>query len=233
MVPVPREIHPVYRELKEEDMGTKGTILAIATVASLSLVTAACGSEDEPKSDRGTSSSASVTVDPTAGLVGPGCADYVKAAPSGAGSLAGMAKDPVAVAASHNPMLKTLTAAVSGTLNKDVNLKDTLNGGEYTVFAPVDEAFAKLPREAVKTLGTSAGAETLTKVLTYHLVNGQKSPDQVEGTFKTVNGADLTVKGSGDNLTVGADNAQVICGGIKTANATVYLIDSVLMPPSS
>lgn len=213
-------------------MGTKRTILAIAAVVSMSLGTAACGSGDEPKTDQEASASASDTVDPTAGLVGPGCADYVKANPTGAGSLAGMANDPVAVAASHNPMLKTLTAAISGTLNQDVNLKDTLNGGEYTVFAPVDEAFAKLPREAVKTLGTPAGAEALTNVLTYHLVNGQKAPDQVAGTLKTVNGADLKVKGSGDSITVGDDNAQVICGGIKTANATVYLIDSVLMPPN-
>jgi uncharacterized surface protein with fasciclin (FAS1) repeats len=212
-------------------MGTKGKSFAVAVVASLSLVTAACGSSDEPK-DEETSASRSAA-DPATDLVGPGCADYARAAPDGAGSLAGMAKDPVAVAASHNPVLKTLTAAVSGKLNQDVNLIDTLNGGEYTVFAPVDEAFAKLPRETVKTLGTPAGAETLTEVLTYHVVNGQKSPDQIDGTFKTVNGADLTVKGSGDTITVGDDDAQVICGGIKTANATVYLIDSVLMPPSS
>jgi uncharacterized surface protein with fasciclin (FAS1) repeats len=200
-------------------------------VASLSLVTAACSSSDEPKDEK-TSASVSAA-SPATDLVGPGCTDYIKAAANGAGSLVGMAKDPVAVAASHNPVLKTLTAAVSGKLNQDVNLIDTLNGGEYTVFAPVDEAFAKLPRETVKTLGTPAGAGALTDVLTYHVVNGQKSPDQIAGTFKTVNGADLTVKGSGDTITVGDDDAHVICGGIKTANATVYLIDSVLMPPSS
>ena len=56
-----------------------------------------------------------------------------------------MAEDPVATAASNNPLLKTLVAAVSGQLNPKVNLVDTLNGEEFTVFAPVDDAFAALP----------------------------------------------------------------------------------------
>jgi uncharacterized surface protein with fasciclin (FAS1) repeats len=143
-----------------------------------------------------------------------------------------MAEDPVATAASNNPLLKTLTAAVSGKLNPDVNLVDTLNGGEFTVFAPVDDAFAKLPKKTVKTLGTPEGAETLTSVLTYHVVAGQMAPEEVAGTHKTVNGADLTVEGEGDAITAGEGKAKVICGGVTTANATVYLIDSVMMPPS-
>jgi uncharacterized surface protein with fasciclin (FAS1) repeats len=152
--------------------------------------------------------------------------------PDGSGSVSGMAEDPVATAASNNPLLKTLTAAVSGKLNPDVNLVDTLNGGEFTVFAPVDDAFAKLPKKTVKTLGTPEGAETLTSVLTYHVVAGQLGPDEVAGNHKTVNGADVTVEGEGDAITVGEDKANVICGGVTTANATVYLIDSVMMPPA-
>ena len=62
--------------------------------------------------------------------------------PEGPGSVTGMAADPVTVAASNNPMLKTLTQALSGQLNPNVNLVDTLNGGEFTVFAPTDDAFA-------------------------------------------------------------------------------------------
>ena len=72
-----------------------------------------------------------------------------------------MAQDPVAVAASNNPLLKTLTAAVSGKLNPDVNLVDTLNGDEFTVFAPVDDAFAKLPAKTVKSLSEPKDADTL------------------------------------------------------------------------
>ena len=210
---------------------TKSKTLAIAAMASLSLFLASCGS-DEPKPAEETSESPMEEADPATNLVGPGCEDYASQVPDGAGSVDGMAQDPVATAASNNPLLKTLTAAVSGKLNKDVNLVDTLNGGEFTVFAPVDDAFAKLPKETVKTLGTPEGAETLTSVLTYHVVAGQLGPDEVAGTHKTVNGADVTVEGEGDAITVGEGKAQVICGGVKTANATVYLIDSVLMPPS-
>jgi uncharacterized surface protein with fasciclin (FAS1) repeats len=142
-----------------------------------------------------------------------------------------MAQDPVATAASNNPLLKTLTAAVSGELNPDVDLVDTLNGGEFTVFAPVDDAFAKLPAETVETLGTPDGAATLESVLTYHVVPGQIAPADIAGEQETVNGATLEVEGEGDNLTVNGESA-VICGGVKTANATVYLIDTVLMPPA-
>jgi uncharacterized surface protein with fasciclin (FAS1) repeats len=215
---------------------TKSKSLAIAAVASLSLFTAACGSssDDNASSDSESSStpSSEAASDAGADLVGPGCADYAKAVPDGSGSVEGMAQDPVATAASNNPLLKTLVQAVSGELNPDVNLVDTLNGGEFTVFAPVDDAFAKLPADTVATLKTPEGAKTLESVLTYHVIPGQIAPDEIDGTHKTVNGADLEVTGSGDNIKVNG-NAAVICGGVKTANATVYLIDSVLMPPAS
>ncbi|MFL0564242.1 fasciclin domain-containing protein [Microbacterium sp. 179-I 1D1 NHS] len=166
-------------------------------------------------------------MDTASNLVGPGCADYAKQVPDGAGSVEGMSKDPVATAASNNPLLKTLTAAVSGQLNPDVNLVDTLNGDEFTVFAPVDDAFAKIPAETIEGLKTDS--DTLTKILTYHVVPGQIAPADIDGTHKTVEGQDLEVTGSGDELMV--NDAKVICGGVQTANATVYLIDSVLMPP--
>ena len=160
------------------------------------------------------------------GLVGPGCAGYAAQVPSGAGSVAGMAQDPLATAASNNPLLKTLTAAVSGKLNKKVKLVDTLNGGDFTVFAPVDTAFAKVPAATLATLRTDG--PLLTKILTYHVVIGQIAPADIVGTHKTVESGDVVVSGSGDALKV--NGANVICGGVKTANATVYLIDGVLSP---
>ena len=166
---------------------------------------------------------------PAADLVGPGCAAYAKQVPNGSGSVQGMAKDPVATAASNNPLLKTLVAAVSGKLNPKVNLVDTLNGGKFTVFAPVDSAFAKLPQATVKSLSTPKGAATLRSVLTYHVLPGQVAPNQIDGSHKTVQGGNLRVTGSGNHLKVNG-SASVICGGVQTANATVYLIDSVLMP---
>ncbi len=140
-----------------------------------------------------------------------------------------MAQDPVAVAASNNPLLTTLTAAVSGKLNPDVNLVDTLNGGQFTVFAPTDAAFAKIDPATIEKLKTDA--PLLTKILTYHVVPGQASPAQVVGTKKTVQGANVTVSGGGNDLKV--NNASVVCGGVQTANATVYMIDTVLMPPAN
>jgi uncharacterized surface protein with fasciclin (FAS1) repeats len=166
--------------------------------------------------------------DPAADLVGPGCSSYAQQVPAGPGSVAGMAQDPVAVAASNNPLLTTLTSAVSGKLNPNVNLVDTLDGGQFTVFAPVNDAFAKIPAATLDSLKTDSA--TLSKILTYHVVPGQASPSKVIGTHTTAEGATLTVTGSGNDLKV--NGASVICGGVHTANATVYLIDTVLMPPS-
>ena len=163
----------------------------------------------------------------SAELVGPACSAYAQQVPTGPGSVAGMAMDPVAVAASNNPMLTTLTKAISGQLNPKVNLVDTLNGGQFTVFAPTDDAFAKLPPATVDKLKTDS--DLLTKILTYHVVPGQANPMQVVGTHKTVEGSDLTVTGMGNDLK--ANDANVVCGGVATANAQVYMIDTVLMPP--
>ena len=217
----------------------KKVTIAIAAVSALTM-TAACGADQESSAtaDEQTSAAAEQTpteeesadagADPAANLVGPGCADYAEAVPEGAGSVAGMAEDPVAVAASNNPLLTTLVAAVSGELNPKVNLVDTLNGDEFTVFAPVDDAFAQLPEETVASLAKPKNAETLSTVLTYHVVPGQIAPSDIAGEQTTVQGDSVKVTGEGDNLMV--NDANVICGGVQTANATVYLIDSVLMP---
>ncbi|GAB3221345.1 hypothetical protein GCM10027586_12260 [Kineococcus gypseus] len=228
-------------------MKRTGTLLALLATTTLGL--AACGGEDTTStadagsmSSPSSSSSSSPSSSPAAPEAansgsaammsmpaGPGCADYAAANASGPASVSGMAQDPVATAASNNPLLKTLTAAVSGGLNPDVNLVDDLNGGEYTVFAPVDDAFAKVPAEAVESLKTDSAA--LQSILTYHVVQGRLSPQEVVGTHTTLQGADLTVAGTPEMLTVNGGTG-VVCGGVQTANATVYLVDSVLMPPA-
>lgn len=217
---------------------TTFTVAGVAAAALLSLT--ACGgpatTASSPSSAAAEPSASSMApspsetsaaaMDPAANLAGPGCAAYAKQVPSGAGSVSGMALDPVAVAASNNPLLKTLTAAVSGKLNPKVDLVDTLNGSEFTVFAPVDDAFAKIDAATIETLKKDDAL--LSKILTYHVVPGQVTPDKIVGTHKTVQGGSVTVTGSKDALKV--DGANVICGGVQTANATVYLVDSVLMP---
>ncbi|MFJ8961502.1 fasciclin domain-containing protein [Lentzea sp. NPDC102401] len=211
----------------------RNTVLAIGA-ASLALFGAACGSGDMASSGNSsaapttttTAQSSAAMADPAKDLVGPGCADYAKQVPSGSGSVTGMAADPVAVAASNNPLLTTLVSAVSGKLNPKVNLVSTLNGAEFTVFAPVDSAFAKIDAATIEKLKTDDAL--LTKILTYHVVPGQISPDKIAGDQKTVQTGTVKVSGSGNAIKV--NDANVICGGVHTANATVYLIDSVLMP---
>ena len=178
------------------------------------------------------SAAGTAAAEPATGLVGPGCAAYAAQNPVGPASVTGMAADPVAVAAANNPMLKTLTQALSGQLNPHVNLVDTLNSAPaLTVFAPTDEAFAKIDPATIERLKTDSAL--LTSILTYHVVEGQASPEQVVGVHKTMQGAEVNV--TVPNMAMPAElkvnDANVVCGGVQTANATVYLIDTVLMPP--
>jgi uncharacterized surface protein with fasciclin (FAS1) repeats len=161
-----------------------------------------------------------------AGPTGPLCA----AVPSdGEGSVGGMADDPVGTAASNNPLLTTLVAAVTA-----ADLGDTLNsGGPFTVFAPVNSAFDKIDPMTLQTV--LGDVDQLTSILTYHVVPEQLSgADLVAGgTFATVNGAELTVAQVNDTLVVNGGAAAVQCADVPTANATVFLIDTVLMPPAA
>ena len=162
-------------------------------------------------------------------LVGAGCADYAAAVPTGAGSVEGMALDPVATAASNNPLLTTLTAAVSGKVNPGVDLVTTLNNGEFTVFAPVDTAFAKIDAATMTTLTTDAPCSPGSSPTTWCPASCRRP--RSSAPTRPPKARTLEVTGSGDNLKV--NGANVICGGVKTKNATVYLIDTVLTPPAA
>jgi uncharacterized surface protein with fasciclin (FAS1) repeats len=155
---------------------------------------------------------------------GPACSAVPK---TGAGSFTGMATAPVATAASANPVLSTLVTAV-----KKAGLVDTLNSASaITVFAPDNAAFAKIPAATLsKVLADKA---ELTKILTYHVVAGRYTPAQLaSGTpLKTLEGATVTPALMGSTYKV--NSADVVCGNVRTANATVYIINTVLMPPSS
>lgn len=234
------------------EMRKTTSLLGIGMVALLGLT--ACGDSEEPAEDTGAEMTEEETMeseapmdeesmeseepmdeesmdesDPAASLVGASCEAYAEEVPDGAGSVGGMAEDPVATAASNNPMLTTLTAAVSGELNPDVDLVDTLNGDEFTVIAPTDDAFAAIPEEDLNAVVEDA--DMLTSVLTYHVIPGQLSPDEIAGEHETVNGATVTVEGEGDDLMF--DDAGLVCGGVMTSNATVYMVDAVLMPEAA
>lgn len=220
----------------------RSALLAVGVAAATVLALSSCSTETKEKAEStassvkssassamSTSTSASASAAAPA-LVGAGCAGYAEKVPTGPGSVEGLAKDPVATAASNSPVLSTLASALSGKLNPDVNLVETLNNGEFTVFAPTDDAFAKVDPATIDKLKTDS--KLLTDVLTYHVVAGPGAdPAAVVGDHKTVQGGSVKVTGSGDSLKV--NDAGVVCGGIKTANATLYLIDTVLMPPAA
>ncbi|MBD3784379.1 MAG: fasciclin domain-containing protein, partial [Micrococcales bacterium] len=194
---------------------------------------AACGSDDSGSgsgsSDTMTSSapSASPSESMTESMDKPFGSACASVPTSGAGSFDGMAKDPVATAASNNPALKTLVAAVG-----KAGLGDTLNSAkDITVFAPTDDAFAALPK-ATLDAAMADPKGLLTTVLTNHVVEGRLSPDQLAGEHKTLSGKSINVMGSGEDFTVTPGDAKVVCGNVQTANATVYIIDKVLVPAS-
>ncbi len=207
------------------------TAVVAFAAATLTACSAATQGSAEPTTTAETAAaadtSAAATAPAPANVTGPGCAGYAQAVPAGPGSLEGMATDPVEIALSNSPLLTTLSGALSGKLNADVDLTQTLDGGEFTVFAPTDDAFGKVDPATIEKL--KADSALLTSVLTYHVVTGKPDPDTLVGEHKTVQGAPLTVTASGDSLRI--NGAGVLCGGIKTANATVYLIDAVLLPP--
>ena len=121
---------------------------------------------------------------------------------------------------------KTLAAALQA-----AGLVDTLKGkGPFTVFAPTDEAFAKLPAGTVEDLLKPENKEKLVAILTYHVVPGKVSAAQVTkmNSAKTVNGQSLTI--SENAGTVMVDNAKVVKTDILCSNGVIHVIDSVVLP---
>jgi len=205
-------------------------LAASGLAAGLALTAAACSSSPSSSSASSPATSAPASSAPassgatTASDFGPGCASVPK---TGAGSFTGMSTAPVATAASANPVLSTLVTAV-----KKAGLVDTLNSASgITVFAPDNAAFAKIPAETLNQV--LANKAELTKILTYHVVAGRYTPSQLAaGTpLRTLEGAAVTPALMGSTYEV--NSADVVCGNVQTANATVYIINTVLMPPSS
>ena len=140
--------------------------------------------------------------------------------------------------AANSPIHKTLVAAVQA-----AGLVDTLNGpGPFTVFAPTDDAFAKLPAGTVDTLVKPENKDTLVKILTYHVVAGKVSSKQLaamikkgdgKATLKTVQGEDLTATMSGGKIMLTdakGGMATVTTADIFQSNGVIHVIDTVLMP---
>ncbi len=215
---------------------TRGVLMT--AVSTLAITLSACGSDDSADSaasaDSGSSSMESSEAPESSAMpmsdepFGAGCS----AVPTeGEGSFTGMTDDPVATAASNNPALSTLVAAVTA-----ANLGDSLNTApDLTVLAPANPAFEAVPADALNAL--LADTPQLTAVLTHHVIQGRLTPEQLAGTHTTLNNDEVTIEGEGENFTIEGTvtemEASVICGNVQTANATVYIIDQVLAPAAA
>jgi uncharacterized surface protein with fasciclin (FAS1) repeats len=151
--------------------------------------------------------------------------------PSGTGSLSGLAGERLSTAAAHEPALSRLLAAVLA-----AHLADSLDSQpDITLLAPADGAFAALPRSTLS--GLLGDTARLTRVLTHHVIEGRLTPEQLAGVHTTLANDTVTISGSGQQFGISAGQtmlrarpAAVVCGNIRTANATVYIIDQVLAP---
>ncbi len=226
------------------------TAKLLIAVVSLSLVAAACGSDDSNSATTDAPAAAPAATDameetPTteamdeemtettdamdddsaeAEPTGPLCS----AVPAdGEGSFAGMTDDTAATAASNNPVLSTLVQAVVA-----AGLVDTLNSdGPFTIVAPAHPAVEALPAGTLDAV--LADQDLLTSILTLHVVAGERlsSADLAElDSVTTVNGADITLEVADDGSLMVNGQATVGCADIQTSNATVHVIDAVLMP---
>jgi uncharacterized surface protein with fasciclin (FAS1) repeats len=204
--------------------GGRAAALPVIAVA-LAVTAAACSSAASttsapPVASQHAAASPSKSMTETAATIGTDCG-MIPAA--GMGSMHGMAMDPVVTAASHNPLITTLAAEIS-----KAELTSTLNSARnITVFAPDNEAFKKLSGHEMAMM---SGMAELAKVLKYHVVSGRITPaDLASGkTLTTLEGSELKTSKMGSTYEV--NNAAVTCGNLHTANATVYIINAVLMP---
>lgn len=221
-------------------MKSRKLLQGMLALAAFSMVAAACGDDKETVSTT-IAPAESVAPDTTEAATDTTMAemasseicsadDLVAAVQGGdsEGTLEGMTDDPVATAASNNPVLTTLVAAVTA-----AGLGDTLNGAEaLTVFAPTDCAFAALdPATLEAALADPSGL--LTTVLGFHVIPERLSAADLAGVTEltTFTGEVLSVKAVGDEITLNG-TTMVVVGEIQTSNATVYLVDSVMLPPS-
>jgi uncharacterized surface protein with fasciclin (FAS1) repeats len=216
-------------------------LATLGATAALVVTLGACSNSEQPSTaapstgvpatmSAPASAAASTGVTTAADVFGPSCS----ALPQGSepGSLDAMGPQPVATAASTNPLLTTLVGAVG----KVPGLADTLNAAPaLTVYAPVNTAFEKIPADTLDSVLNDQAK--LGALLSYHVSGTRYDKDGLlaAGTTTELAGGTVKVGGSGDAITLTGGNGQaanVVCGNIPTSNATVFAIDSVLMPAS-
>jgi len=215
-------------------------LAGIGVMAAATLALAACGGTAAPASSpaagapaaapTSTAAAADTGVTTNADVFGPACGQLPQG--DAPGSLNAMGPQPVATAASTNPLLSTLVTAVKAV----PGLPDTLNNTQgITVFAPYNGAFDAVPKQALQ--GLLKDTNKLGGLLSYHVVGRRYDAKGLVAAGETTElaGGNLTIGGTADapTITDGQGNtAKVLCGNIPTSNATVFVIDRVLMPKS-
>ena len=199
-----------------------GALTGVAATAVLALAAAGCGSSSSTATGAAATHHPMASHSPAMAENATFGSDCGMVPATGMGSFHGMSMAPVVTAAKHNPLLTSFAADV-----KAAGLAGDLNSMHaFTVFAPANSAFLKLPAAQMSMMHST---KELAKILKYHVVTGRVTPAQLaHGTLRTLEGG--TLKGSKMGSVYEVNNAQVICGNIQTANATVYVINKVLVP---
>jgi uncharacterized surface protein with fasciclin (FAS1) repeats len=207
------QLSTARRQARLTAAGLLASALAVAATACASTAPSAA-----PASS-GTASSSEPMTEHTL-TIGTDCG-MIPAA--GMGSMHGMATEPAVTAASHNPLLTTLASDL-----RKAGLATTLNSAKsITIFAPDNKAFSKLSAHDMSMMN---GSRELARTLKYHVVSGRITPAQLaSGTaLTTLEGSQLSTAKMGSTYEAG--NATITCGNLHTANATIYIINTVLMP---
>lgn len=199
-------------------MKSTRTLLVAASIVSVALALTACSQSDPAPAPSAAPTTAAVASGPFGAACSVIPADVAAAAPTVA----------AADAAGKIPDLSTLVSFVGA-----AGLGQTLNTTpNITIFAPTNDAFAKIDAATVAALQADPTGK-LANILKYHVVASDITPDKLVGQFPTLNGAPITIAGSGQTFTVTTTSGNVsniVCGNVKTANARVYVIDTVLLP---
>ena len=191
-------------------MRTRARLAFLAPVTA-ALLLAACGSD---------SNDSSTTTAAPANQASVASGPIASSTPSSAATATGTIVD----VAAGNPDFTTLVTAV-----KAAGLAETLSGpGPFTVFAPTNEAFAKVPKDVLDKL--LANKEALTKVLTYHVLAGAvKAADVMPGDVTSVEGSPVTIADAGGKLKI--NDASIVATDVMASNGVIHVIDSVILPP--
>jgi len=200
-------------------------VLAAGGTAAVLMLAAACGGSGTSSAQPGASAThhAMATHSHAMAETARFGADCGMVSAAGMGSFHGMSMDPVITAAMHSPLLMSFAADIKASgLTGDLNSMHAV-----TVFAPADRAFRALPAHEMSMMHSTAA---LAKILKYHIVTGRITPQDLASgkLLTTLEGGSLKPAKMGSVYEV--NNADVICGNIQTANATIYVINKVLTP---